>query len=67
MLCRNVLFQLAAVHVHAKTIGVPCVTGWFKHWNRKFHTFDEWGGHPAPGPGLTLKDVFPALRWMTIE
>ncbi len=28
----NVMFQLAAVHVMAKELRVPCVTGWFDHW-----------------------------------
>jgi hypothetical protein len=39
----------------------------FQHWNRKLHTFDPWGGHTPPLPGLTLKHAFPRLRWMTIE
>jgi hypothetical protein len=28
----NALFQLAATHVYAKTVGVPCVVGYFDHW-----------------------------------
>lgn len=28
----NVMFQLAALHVYAKTMGVPCVVGFFDHW-----------------------------------
>ena len=28
----NVLFQLAAVHVYAQSMGVPCVVGFFDHW-----------------------------------
>lgn len=35
----NAMFQLAALHVYAKEMGVPCVVGFFQHWNRKLNTF----------------------------
>eukprot|EP00041_Stephanoeca_diplocostata_P028987 m.843500 g.843500 ORF g.843500 m.843500 type:complete len:464 (+) comp23473_c1_seq1:373-1764(+) len=63
----NVLFQLAALLVYAKEAQAHCVIGFFQHWNRQFHTFDEWGGHPAPGPGITLKHVFPLVQWMSFD
>ena len=55
----NQLFQLAAVHVFAYDIGVPCVVGFFEHWNRRYETFEPWGGHTPPVPGVSLKDTFP--------
>ncbi|EDQ86521.1 uncharacterized protein MONBRDRAFT_28212 [Monosiga brevicollis MX1] len=63
----NVLFQLAALLALAKTEQAPCVVGFYKHWNRAYHTFAPWGGHTPPAPGATLKDVFPQLLWVTFE
>eukprot|EP00048_Salpingoeca_helianthica_P020693 m.247492 g.247492 ORF g.247492 m.247492 type:complete len:360 (-) comp51358_c0_seq1:23-1102(-) len=63
----NQLFQLAALHVYARSVGVPCVVGWFDHWNRKIsNSFEPWGGHPPPAPGITIKDTFPAIRYFTM-
>eukprot|EP00730_Choanoeca_flexa_P018860 TRINITY_DN9192_c0_g1_i1.p1 TRINITY_DN9192_c0_g1~~TRINITY_DN9192_c0_g1_i1.p1 ORF type:complete len:367 (+),score=71.13 TRINITY_DN9192_c0_g1_i1:101-1201(+) len=63
----NVLFQLATVHVLAKQEQVPCVIGFFQHWNRAYNTFEPWGGHTPPAAGATLKDAFPAMRWLAVE
>eukprot|EP00043_Microstomoeca_roanoka_P007029 m.68040 g.68040 ORF g.68040 m.68040 type:complete len:389 (-) comp13664_c0_seq2:115-1281(-) len=63
----NVLFQLAALHVYAFENNIPCVTGYFQHWNRAYKTFDKWGGHQPPAEGVTLKDTFPSLRWLAVE
>jgi hypothetical protein len=30
----------------------------------KHHTFQEWGSHRPPAPGVDLKMCYPALRWM---
>lgn len=45
----------------------PLCCSFVKHWNRQFDTFAPWGGHTPPVPNLTLKQVFPALRWLTFE
>jgi hypothetical protein len=46
---------------------VPCITGFFQHWNRRYDTFAAWGGHTPPVPGITLKHTFPNLRWVAFE
>ena len=38
----NVLFQLAACHVFGKELNVHCLVGFFKHFNRRYRTFDVW-------------------------
>lgn len=65
----NVLFQISACHVFAEEAAVgPCLVGFYKHWNRKFKTFDVWGGHfPPGGGGINLKHVFPQLQWIDFE
>lgn len=66
----NVLFQLAAIQVYCKETGAICVSGGWggvQHWNRGVPGFEEWGGHLAPGPGITLRHVFPNLRWLGFQ
>lgn len=41
----NALFQLAAIHAWARNISLPCVVGFFDHWNRKVQP-------PPAAPGL---------------
>eukprot|EP00042_Codosiga_hollandica_P036863 m.285927 g.285927 ORF g.285927 m.285927 type:complete len:289 (+) comp54978_c0_seq15:1501-2367(+) len=63
----NNMYQIAALSVHARKLGIPCVIGFFKHWNREFHSFDMFGGHPAPAPFITLKNVFPNILFANFE
>ena len=57
----NVMFELAAGHALAAKIGVTCVSAW---WENTRHPDTPFGGRPPPGPGLTLKHIFPNITFL---
>eukprot|EP00049_Salpingoeca_infusionum_P020560 m.364415 g.364415 ORF g.364415 m.364415 type:complete len:379 (-) comp26957_c0_seq1:177-1313(-) len=63
----NLLFQVAALTTYCDALDVPCVFGYFQHWNREYNTFMPWGDHTPPAKGVTLKSTFPNMRWIDVE
>jgi hypothetical protein len=59
------MFQLAAAHVLAKELNVPCLVAWWdqkeKHLPRHFRKFDGFGD---PAPGISLKHIFPSFHFV---
>jgi hypothetical protein len=62
----NMMFELASAHSIAKQAGVPCVVAW---WDQSV-AFDEllpYHGRKDPGPGITLKHIFPNLLYVDFK
>ena len=61
----NILFQLAAAHTLALQRNVPCIVAWWDQYPYALASeFRPFGGYPPPAPGITLKSIFPSIRYV---
>ena len=57
------LFELSAVHAIAARLNVTCLVGW---WEQMEAPALPYGDRPAPAPGITLKHIFPNIRFVSV-
>jgi hypothetical protein len=59
----NMLYQMATVYSIAKEINSTCLIAW---WDQSLNKgkYSPFDGRPPPAPGITLKHIFPNIRYV---
>jgi hypothetical protein len=64
----HIMLQIAAVYGFSKKYNVPLVVAWWDQSNTSLpRTYRPYGGRGDPAPGITLKHIFPSLRFAKFE
>ncbi len=61
----DVMFQLAATHTLARQLSRPCLVGWWDQLDTEYLAAHPYYTQlPAPSPNITLKHIFPNIRFV---
>ena len=61
----NMLYEMAAAFVVSKELGIPCVFGWWDQLDPGLDVmFRPYDGRSPPAPNITIKHIFPNMRYV---